>query len=51
MSTSNDFGFISLNTIYYNKSADFENNSDLADEIAFSKVNIRRIFRKGSTTS
>ena len=46
------FGFISLNTIYLNnnKSANFENNLDLADEIAFSKVNIRRIFRKGSMT-
>ena len=53
MDKNNDFGFISLNTIYLNnnKSANFENNLDLADEIAFSKVNIRRIFRKGSMTS
>ena len=47
-----DFGIISLNTIYLNnnKIANFENNLDLADVIDV-KVNIRRIFRKGCTTS
>ena len=43
---------ISLNTIYLNnnKSAKFENNLDLAVVIDV-KVNIRRIFRKRSSTS